>query len=441
MKLKSISFENYKAFKEKQTLEIRPITLIIGKNSSGKSCITKLFTLLENSLSGSISLPLLMTNHDVELGAEFRDLVYGRETNSSISFTINYEDNISLYTEVLKPNDEIYPRIIEWKLNYGETNIIEFSINQENFLINKKTPIDMSLKGFIPNEQYFRDFFSDMINDSRKAIENNSSINFNNLREFLLSKNHSAKNNFIEIIELNQLIGEMSIDVDYIGPFRELPQRNFTILEDIDPFHVGSSGGNAYNMLVYSKLHNEDLHTNVSQWYQQYFANWHLDIDTSNSPYYNIFLENIESGIKINLVDVGQGMHQALPLIVRAHMEEEDSIIVLEQPELHLHTAAHADLAELFAKSAKNYNQTFIIETHSENILLRLRKLVVENDFGFTSDDIIIYWVDKNENGGQKINPIYVDEEGTLTDWPEGVFDENLKEIFELNKAIEKKQK
>ena len=58
MKLKSISFENYKAFYERQTIQLKPITVLIGKNSSGKSSIAKLFTLLENSLMANSDEPL-----------------------------------------------------------------------------------------------------------------------------------------------------------------------------------------------------------------------------------------------------------------------------------------------------------------------------------------------------------------------------------------------
>jgi predicted ATPase len=134
-------------------------------------------------------------------------------------------------------------------------------------------------------------------------------------------------------------------------------------------------------------------------------------------------------------------MNQALPLVVRANVADRpDSIIVLEQPELHLHPAAHGDLAELFAKSAKENNQTFIIETHSENIILRLRKLIVENDFGFTKDDLIIYWIEDAELKGKELREITVDEEGVLSDWTEGVFNEGMKEILEMQKALRRKE-
>ncbi|MFM6158035.1 MAG: AAA family ATPase, partial [Sphaerospermopsis kisseleviana] len=148
-----------------------------------------------------------------------------------------------------------------------------------------------------------------------------------------------------------------------------------------------------------------------------------------------------EQEFPINIVDVGQGIHQALPLVVRANVTDRpDSIIVLEQPELHLHPAAHGDLAELFAKSAKENNQTFLIETHSENIILRLRKLIVENDFGFTKDDLIIYWIEDAELKGKELREITVDEEGVLSDWPEGVFNEGMKEILEMQKALRRKE-
>jgi predicted ATPase len=174
-------------------------------------------------------------------------------------------------------------------------------------------------------------------------------------------------------------------------------------------------------------------------WYKDHFDGWALEVDNaSKKPLIQILLS--KEDISINLVDVGQGMNQALPLVVRANITDRpESIIVLEQPELHLHPAAHGDLAELFAKSAKQNDQTFIIETHSENILLRLRKLIIENDFGFTKDDLVIYWIEDAPTKGKEIREITVDEEGVLTDWPEGVFNESLNEILEMQKAIKRK--
>lgn len=235
---------------------------------------------------------------------------------------------------------------------------------------------------------------------------------------------------------------DLSIIVDYIGPFRVLPQRQFHLSGKWNYNKTGVKGENAYEMLANNKLREDKILEIIGKWYEEHFDGWKLIVKDRN-PYFEILLSKNVNGneLEVNIVDVGQGMNQALPLVVRAYAAQEDSIVVLEQPELHLHPAAHADLAELFAWSAKENEQSFIIETHSENMLLRLRKLVVENDFGFTKDDVIIYWVDKAEESGQQITSITIDEEGTLSDFPDGVFNENLKEILEMDKAIDRKHK
>jgi predicted ATPase len=416
MKLKSISFENYKAFKEKQTLEIRPITILIGKNSSGKSAIAKLFTLLENSLSNQIKEPLLLNNNGVELGAEFLDLVYGKIPNSPIKFTINFNidksnklriHNDYIEVDILKPRDEFYPIIERWENNsmifYNRGTQISYDYKIPSFE-------GISIKGF-------------------RGI----------LPEWEITTNKTTNHPAYYGIDYERLI---TLKLDYIGPFRIVPKRMFDMAIPISSEKTGIQGENAYNYLIRSEIEKTELIKNVGQWYKNHFDSWELKVSTKRSPYFEILLCKEVNGqeLEINIADTGQGISQALPLVVRAFTKEEDSIIVLEQPELHLHPAAHADLAELFAWSAKTKKQSFIIETHSENILLRLRKLVVENNFGFTKDDVIIYWVDNAENGGQQITPITIDVEGTLSTWPDGVFTENVNEIIEMRKTLKKKK-
>lgn len=402
MKIRTISIENYKAFAKKQTIQLKPITILIGKNSSGKSSIAKLFTLLENSLSGEINEPLLVKNNGVELGAEFRDLVFDRATSTPISFDIEFEDNSKLGVKIIQDNLNYELDILEWSLD-------DFVINykrEKGFTDFKGNKYQTKFKGFIPTE---------IINPDFKSI---------------VFANHSL------ILKLLNQVKTLKIDVDYIGPFRILPERQFYLSGQIEFKNTGIKGENAYAMLGVSKRLKTNLLEKVGEWYEKNFDGWKLNIK-DNNPFMEVFLS--KNTTDVNIVDVGQGMNQALPLVVRAYEKRENSIIVMEQPELHLHPAAHAELAELFARSAKENNQTFVIETHSENILLRLRKLIIENNFGFTKDDFIIYWIEDAENGGQELREITVDEKGVLSDWSEGVFNENVKEILEMQKALRKK--
>lgn len=402
MKVKSISFENYKAFFERQTMQLKPITILIGKNSSGKSSIAKLFTLFENSLMGDIDEPLLLRNNGVELGEEFDNLFFENNPGGiPLSFKIVFENDVQIEIGLLKRSVEVYGLdILQWKYK-DDRQEFELEHKDDGYYdaIGKKT-YECEFKGFIPT----------------KFIEKNTNKN--------LSENFQIE----------------KIDVDYIGPFRILPERYFYLTGQTQFRDTGVTGENAYAMLGISKLKKDDeLYENVGNWYKQHFGGWELKVDDRDKkPLIQILLSKNDTDV--NIVDVGQGMNQALPLVVRANVTNRpDSMIVLEQPELHLHPAAHGDLAELFAKSAKQNNQTFIIETHSENMLLRLRKLIVENDFGFTKDDVVIYWLEDAEFKGQELMEITIDEDGVLSDWRDGVFDEGLKEILEMQKALNRK--
>ncbi|MDJ0734932.1 MAG: AAA family ATPase [Nostocaceae cyanobacterium] len=131
MKVKFVSFENYKAFYEKQTMRLKPITLLIGKNSSGKSSIAKLFTLLENSLMGNIDVPLLLKNNGVELGGEFNNLFF--ENNSGgipLIFNIVFEDDVQIEIGLL-PNKNSYGlEIFQWKYK-DDTQQFELELNDD----------------------------------------------------------------------------------------------------------------------------------------------------------------------------------------------------------------------------------------------------------------------------------------------------------------------
>ena len=123
--IEQISFENYKLFRERQDLKLRPLTILIGKNSSGKSAITKLLPLIEQSISGNLgnNEPLLLDNNGVVLGSEFKDLVYGRYEIGVLAFQLK-TNSISLDIQIAsgtRIND--VPKITYWALNLSLIHI------------------------------------------------------------------------------------------------------------------------------------------------------------------------------------------------------------------------------------------------------------------------------------------------------------------------------
>lgn len=364
--INKIEFKNFKLFKNWQTLELKPMTIIIGKNNSGKSAITKLPTLISGSLNGKFKQPLRVDNNGVKLGLSFEDLVYNRNATDNIELKISSEEE---------------------ELEVG----------------------------------IYADFRGNVI--FSKHIHNSipTDIKSNKMHGFLIG---------------NKPFKTLNLSCDYVGPFRALPEQNYPI--DFDDYdRIGIYGENAYSILIQNK--DGQLLKQVSNWYEDNFEGWGLTVSKISglSQSYEIGLEC--EGIKpINLINVGQGIHQVLPLIVRSYMPTTEKILIInEEPDTHLHPAAHGNLAERFANShLEDKNKFYLIETHSQNFVLRMRRLVAEGKFDV--NDLAVYYVDFDaENQESTLRKIEIDEHGYLpnNDWPEGVFSETSLETRAIYNA------
>ena len=196
---------------------------------------------------------------------------------------------------------------------------------------------------------------------------------------------------------------------------------------------------------IYNILYNDsNLEEEVSRWYKENFGvELSVDYVESEKGAYHINMRNPISHSVVNIVDEGQGMSQVLPIVVRCNMNRPNTIVVMEQPELHLHPKAHAALGRLFARTSKEHNQSYVIETHSENIILGLRDAVVDKTINFNPEDVVIYFVDEDEEDGSAyLREITIDKDGMLSEWPSGVFNESYELLSEIKrKAIENKNK
>ena len=136
--------------------------------------------------------------------------------------------------------------------------------------------------------------------------------------------------------------------------------------------------------------------------------------------------------------DVGIGVSQVLPVLVGAYASQ-DKIIAIEQPEIHLHPALQADLGDVFIESALGSNKnSFLIETHSEHLILRILRRIRETTEGELQEGVIpirpdrvsVLYVQPGKEGAEIIH-IPVTEDGEFgRPWPQGFFAERSKELF-----------
>jgi predicted ATPase len=135
--------------------------------------------------------------------------------------------------------------------------------------------------------------------------------------------------------------------------------------------------------------------------------------------------------MKDNLKDVGFGVSQILPIVTEGIMARPGTTIIVEQPEIHLHPRAQARLADLFIDLA-HQDKSFIIETHSEHMLLRFARRIAEGSL--KKKDIAVYEFKLTEDG-TKITEIPFDDQGNLKKWPGGFFETELEETMKHVKA------
>lgn len=390
--LKSIRLKNYKGFKDTGNIEFKPITVVFGKNSSGKSSICKLLPILRDGLRNYNKPFPLISKEGVRIAYRYEDLFKDRLFTDSIEFQLMFKNGMFL------------------TMNY---------VSKSGNLINLSTSVCPPIR--------FRDKDDSLAHATFRCqyvAEN--------------GKETSISNEFIRVAsaqidrQLKNGLHEEAFDVNFIGPIRAQAPRI------ISPSDYGvetvrdSQGLYAYYELMKSKLEGSEILNHVSKWFKENMDGYEIDMEeiaqnitTGFVPYVRI------KDLMLNMCDVGEGITQVLPIIVQSFLNEPNSISILEQPVLHLHPAKHAEVAKRLAESAKQTGQKFVIESHSHNLLLGFQRMVANAENDFSKDDIVIYFIDQDEDGAYA-KKITIDENGTLSDWPAGVFEEG----FELTKQI-----
>lgn len=158
---------------------------------------------------------------------------------------------------------------------------------------------------------------------------------------------------------------------------------------------------------------------------------------------FKLVLEPLNSPFQVNILDAGEGLAQVLPILVAAAKagrsdDEKTRILAAEEPESHLHPRLHGALAERFCELAsQNMPPQLLLETHSENLLLRVQIQIVRGDID--PGRVLVYWVRQLDDGRSIAEPVTFDSVGRPQgNWPAGVFSEDVNQARTL---IEERRK
>lgn len=400
--IKNIAFDNFKCLSG-NTFELNNINIFTGYNGRGKSSVMQAILMLSQSVRkddvNSIA-HLHVNGKFVKLG-DFDELL---TDDNDLSFKINLaiEDNGKCHDISMK---------------YEETDDYQGVLNE----------------CIIDEENLFETSSSKPIDDG--------------------TQDESKKGELTQlpVYLYNQFWHQ---NVHYVAADRKGPIKFVEREETPDFYTVGADGSHTIHTLsgFPDKISPEmnisaadtschDLKTAVSLWINEIMHGGSVEVEGNASRNKTINPDGKKStilklsfGVKDNgkqypSYHVGFGYSYILSIVVTALIAKENDIVIIENPEAHLHPEAQTRLTFLLAKLGAKGVQVFV-ETHSEHVLNGIRLAVLKKDFELKNDDVNIFFFDYDFN----VKPLKIEPSGKIPNWPNRFFDQYQKELSEILK-------
>ena len=435
--LKNISATNYRSFK-KLNIDLAPITLFVGPNNSGKSSIISIIRLLSQTADSSDPNVRLLLNGALGDFGTYKDLIHGNETRKhlELSFTISSEYALQSKNEYTTPGSitfnlqykyrsalkEIVLKNIECKGDGNHNINAEFNEDSERFLIRKIGDQKITPSNSAAS-RLFRGFgVRNFLPRFSVAAFSEASDNFAKMAH--TQARVSTRNTYIA--------GRLLQSIEYVGAMRMPPSRTYLYTGERRQ-KVGANGEHAITMLAMDAMRRgsktKGIRSGVVKWLSTAGIASDIRIVSLSDRYFEIHVQHPITKEYENFADVGYGNSQVVPVLVAGLNTPSGQPFIVEEPEIHLHPKAQAELGDFFLDLSKRGVQS-IIETHSEHMILRLQKHVAAG--ALNPDDVRIYYINPTATGKEIIH-LQLDERGTFKkEWPNGFFPERLKEAKDL---------
>ncbi len=428
-RITSITIENFKGIGDAVTVPIRPITLLFGKNSSGKSTVLHALRYYHAICNNELNRTIEMAGgHDIDLG-DFLSLVHRHESDRKIRIRITYAPN------VIDKQNQIYllwnEVVTGWKEDtHVESVLLGCVINGEEMCFNISGEIpDGPIVGpngrvLIPKKLDAPGQDTSVV--SSLALGTSIGLPIGGLIGAIAGGAIGAIGALLRSLQESKKPDA----IRHLGPFREVPYHDYKTPQIADN-SLWEKGVGAWEALARAPA----LVERTNHYMQDVLK---LRYSINQSPDGEFYLHD-ENNIDIGLSDVGIGISQVIPVLVGALDDSQNlGIFAVEQPELHIHPALQVALGDVFIDGIKNSNRTILIETHSEHLLLRIMRRmretfedrIEENRFPVTPDDIAVLFVEWHDSQ-TIIREMPVNERGELVKaWPGGFFEEDIEEVF-----------
>lgn len=481
MSVLAFRVRNFMGFIDSGWIALPPICLLFGRNSSGKSALIKALRMLQQSLESDPNKEplILFSERGVDLGS-YWDVVHAHDTNLEIQFSFHCQIQPHMLLEFKSPTERLRARL------EGEPVISEKESRASLHLRFgpagpgvRKVPLTAVGISVRWNQEESEDerpvfyaewlgeeegwwFDPDFLKDSHATWAKVLSLSARqSFLPWLPELGHSEEEEIDNIYylikallsEFKEILTSFLESIVYLGPTRLEPSR-FYYVPSGSTRAASSDGGSSIQTYLASwgKPEWRALEKSINK----SLATLDLGLCIQSRPlqsgrgaYEPLFevlvIEIADTDVSTNVHDVGFGISQVLPIILEIVLARQGTTIIVEQPELHLHPRAQAALGDLFIV-ATNSGVKLLVETHSEHLLLRLRRRIAETTSGQLADmpdrhlyskDVAVYFVDRRD-GRSSSERVMLDHRGSIGTLPptlKNFFSDDIIEVLKLTDA------
>jgi predicted ATPase len=242
----------------------------------------------------------------------------------------------------------------------------------------------------------------------------------------------------------------LTSSIHYLGPLREDPSPFYPPAIEGGVATLGRKGESTVAILharsservlcpISGDVREMTLIEAVGHWVKEFAFAKELSTEVLGKTGITLTLTDTQTELENDLTSVGVGASQLLPVIVICLLAKPGDIVLIEQPELHLHPAPQQILGDFLLGIAESGRQ-LLVETHSEYLINRLRLRVAEDEYQNTEELVRIWYATRNQ-GQTTFKAMEPDRYGSFDEWPEGFFDQSSRESEQILRAVARKRR
>lgn len=448
--LSRLRIQNFKGWSDTGDIKLSPLTLFFGSNSSGKSSIGQFLMMLKQTIEcadrGSVfSLGTGADHSHVQLGS-YRDIVFGHDLERSIDFS--YAWHLREALEFKDPHHKNVYRIdgieFESSVKFQPKSGMPF-VSRLAYLLQRDGGAFVDIRMEKANKGYeLRSEHYGIVRNPGRVWPIPSAMRFYGFPDEASAYYQNTQ--FVQ--DLNLCQENLFRSLYYLGPLRTKPNRIYSWPGNT-PDGVGDGGENTIPAILAArnrtinlgaKKRGKSIQTLIAESLKRMGLIEEFTVDdlSKHGREYEVKVRTRGAREFVNLPDVGFGVSQVLPVLAACFCAQPGSILIMEQPEIHLHPSAQAVLADVMIdvlrsrENGADRDIQLLIETHSEHFLRRLQRRMAEGVV--TPDDASVYFV-KTDCYPVKLESLELDLFGNASNWPTDFFGDTLGDLLEQAKV------